>query len=113
MVDLALGADAAAEQVNHFVNVGQTQAKALHVVAVACRDAVELLEDLLQVFAFHADAVVLDGDLDVVLIWIDGGYHEFGRHVVAPILDGIVQQVEDDVGEVHAVHVDDGILMTL
>ena len=110
MVDLALGADAAAEQVNHLLYISQSQAKALDVVPVAGRNAVEFLEDLLQVFTLHADAVIGDCDLDVVLVGVDRGHHEFGWHIFAAVLDGVIQQVENHVGEVHAVYIDDGIL---
>ena len=91
-----------------FLDVCETESESLDVVDVAGVYAVELLEYLLQVFAFDADAVVLDADAQLSG-FVPGADGEFELSVGAFVLHGIVHQVEDDVGEVHLVDEDDGV----
>ena len=50
----ALHLDVAIVQVDHLLHVGQTEAESLHVVHIARMNAVELIENLLQILFLHA-----------------------------------------------------------
>ena len=64
----------------------------------------------LSVEDYGVYAVIGDGDLDMVLIGVDGTYLERQWHFLAAVLDRVIEQVKDHVSEVHAVHIDDGVL---
>ena len=53
---------------NDFLDVCQAQAEALHVMKVAGMNAVELIEYLLQILFLDADAIVLNGDAELVAL---------------------------------------------
>lgn len=94
---------------HHLVHVSQTQAKTLHVVAVAGRDAIEFLKNLLQVVAAYADAIVLDCDFEPLVGQVMRRHHQIERTLLAAIFHSIVEQVEYHVGKVHLVHIDQRI----
>ncbi len=82
-------------------------------MAVASGDAIEFLEYLLEVLAAHPDAVVGDGYLEPFLsvgLHVAGGHGEMQGDFLAAVFHGVVEQVEDDVGEVHLVDINGGVL---
>ena len=85
-------------QIDHLLDIGQSETEALDVVDIARVDAVELLEDLLEVLFLDTLARVANGETEVVLrvprLQID-----VERLVGFGIFDGIVQEVEDDIAE--------------
>ena len=91
-----------------LVDIGQAQSEAFHVVHIAGGDTIEANEDLLQVFFFDADPVVLDEELELAVL-VAGAGHEAQGHFLSAILDGVVQQVEEHVGQVHLIGVDGGV----
>ena len=64
---LTIDADLALVQIDHLLDIGQTETEALDVVDIARVDAVELLEDLLEVLFLDTLARVADGETEVVL----------------------------------------------
>ena len=110
LAEFAAGLDGAVVQLHHLLHVGQAESEALDVVLVAGMHAIELVEDALQVVLLYADAVVGDADAEVCLALIEGVNLDGERLVLASVLEGVVQQVEDDVCEVHLVGVDEGIV---
>ena len=97
-------------QLNHLLNVSKTKSKAFDVVLVAGMHAVELVEDAFQVVLLNADAVIGNADAEVRLALIVGVNLDGKRLVFSAILEGIVQEVEDDVREVHLVGIDEGVV---
>ena len=74
-------------------------------MGVAGMHSVELVKDTLQV-------ILLDTYTIVFYLYVEVGGIAFGgdlqlqADIVALVLDGIIHQVEDDVGEVHFIHLD-------
>ena len=97
-------------QFDHFLYICQAEAETLYIVLVTSVYPVELVEDALQVVLLNADAIVGDADADVRLVLVVGMYLDGKWFFLTAILEGIVQQIEDDVGEVHLVDVDNGVL---
>ena len=64
---LTLGSDRTATLVDDGGHVRQTQAEASHVVALTRGDAVEAVEDALQLMLLHPDPIILDGDADLAV----------------------------------------------
>lgn len=90
MIQFALGPYGAFQVGNDFVYIGQSEAEPFDVMYVACRYAVELFENLFQVFFFDTDTVVLYRDDD--LVSFDGGsYHQLQSHTFPCIFDGVVR----------------------
>lgn len=85
----------------HYLSyVIKSDAKAFHIVDIACGDAVELLKDMFLVFLGDADAMITDAQLKLVVddVGRDGDGRGFGR-----VFDTIVNQVVYEVGEVKLV----------
>lgn len=99
----------AAELADNLAHIGQAETEALDVVAVAGIDAVEFVENLLEVVALYADAVVGDAYFEPVVGDVAAAYGKFKIAVLGAVLYGVVEQVEDYVGEVHLVDLDDGV----
>ena len=100
-----LGLDFALMQIDHLLDVGQSETKAFHVVLVAGMYAVELVEYLLQVLLLDAQAVVLNGEVQVLLV-VPRLDHQFQRLIWVTVFHRIVQQVVNHVREVHLVNKD-------
>src|SRR5437016_5074964 len=71
---------------------GQAQARAAHFPGARAVDAVETLEDAIEVGGGDADAVVLDFDRDGLVV-VAGGDADYAA--VGCVLDGVVDQVAD------------------
>ena len=99
----------AAHECYHLVHVGQSEAETFHIVAVSGRDTVESFKNLFEVLAFYPYAVVGDGDSQLAGRGVGGGYSEAQRLVLLTVFHCIVKQIEDYVGEVHLIDVDNGI----
>ena len=97
-------------QLNHLLYVSKAESEAFHIMLVACMHPVELIEDAPQIVFLDADTVVGDADAEVRLALIVGVNLNGNRLVLPTILEGIVQQVEDDVREVHLVGIDEWIV---
>ena len=106
---VALRVDGALVGFDHAGHVGQSDAHTFHVVAVAGGDAEEALEDAFEIFATDADAIVGDGDEELVSL-VFSAHHEPNGSVGTAVFESVVEEVVDEVGEVHRVAPDDGIL---
>ena len=100
MIQFAFGTDCAFQVGDDFVHIGEAEAEPFDIVHIAGRYTIEFFENLFQVFFLDADAVVLYRDDDFVAFG-GGFYHQFEGNPFAGLFYGIVEQVEDDVGEVH------------
>ena len=87
-----------------LAHIGQAQTEAFHVVHIAGGHAEEAIEYLFQILLLDADTIVLDGDQQLAVL-VPGAAHQFEGHVWAAILHGVVHQVEQDIGDVHLVHI--------
>ena len=97
-------------QFDHFLDVRKTEAEALDVVLVACMNTIELVEDALQVVLLYADSIVCDTDAEVRLALIESVNLDAKRLIFASVLEGVVQQIEYNVSEMHFVGIDEGIV---
>ena len=95
---------------NHFLYVSQAKSEAFDVVLVACVNTIELVEDAFEVVFPDADAVVGNAYAEVRLALIEGVNLDGKRLVFSAILESVVEQVEDDVCEVHLVGIDEGVV---
>ena len=68
MSQFALYFDAAAVQIHDFLNVIQSQTIPLGIVYIPLRYAEELIKDVLEVLLGDADAVILNGNHEHVLL---------------------------------------------
>ena len=93
-------------QVDDLLDVGQSESEALDVVLVAGMYAVELVEDLTQVFFLDALSGVADGEAQVVVLVVPGADVDVDGFVVLTLLHGVVHEVCDGVLEVYLVDVD-------
>jgi hypothetical protein len=73
-----------------------------------CGDALELLEQLGDVLGRDPEPAIVDGDLD--LLPGDPCGHAYGR-LVGRVLDGVVDQVDEDLLELGPVHANRGKLV--
>ena len=97
-------------QFDHFLDVRKTEAEALDVVLVACMNTIELVEDALQIVLLYADSIVCDTDAEVRLALIESVNLDAKRLIFASVLEGVVQQIEYNVSEMHFVGIDEGIV---
>ena len=67
MSKLAFGVDFAFEFGYHFVHISKTEPESFHIVAVACGNAIEFVENFLQVVLLDAYAVVGNGDFETLV----------------------------------------------
>ena len=73
-------------------------------------DTIELVEDAFQVVLLNADSVVGNADAEMCLALVESVHLNGQRLVLATVLESVVEQVEDDVREVHLVGIDEGIV---
>ncbi len=86
----------------YFLYICQTKTEAFHVMAVTGMYTVEAIEYLLEVITLDTNSVISDGDHEFAGL-IPGADLEMQRNIGPLILDGVVHEVEDDVGEVHLI----------
>ena len=80
---------------NDFLHVGKTETKALHIVLVASRHTVILVEYLTQVFLLDADTIVTHGEVEFIFV-IPRPEPDVYRLVRLAILHGIIYQIVDN-----------------
>ena len=97
-------------QVYNLLDVCQPQAESLCVVPVAGVHPVELLKNLLQVVFLDSDAVIGNHNLQTSVRQVTRRYPQLQVAIVATVLDRIVEKVEDDIGKVHLVDINQGNL---
>ena len=105
LAEVALYRDVALVQDDDLLDVSQTEAKALDVMHIACVYAVELLKHLLKVVALNAQACVADGEIKMRVI-VPCAYVDVDRLVGFAIFYCIVEQVVNDILEVHLIDID-------
>ena len=88
---------------NDFLHIGQPQTKTFHIVAVSGMNPVELIEYLLQILLLDANTIVLNGNIKLVR-FVPGldMQPQFAFRLL--VFHRIVQQVENDIGEMHFIH---------
>ena len=106
MIELALYGYFAAEFQYHFLDIGQTQAKALDIVKIACRHAEEFVKHFLLVVFRYAYAVVGNCYFETLAADVARADGKMQLFVFAAIFHGIVQQIENYIGKVHLVNLD-------
>ena len=91
----------------HGLDVEQSQSVAFHVVQVARRYTVELVEDVSLLFMGNADTLVGDGDFG---LFVCPGADSTAMYVyfrfLVRVLDGIVYQITQYVAEMRTVRKD-------
>lgn len=58
----------AAMKVNDGLHISKSQSESFHVMHITCMNAIELVEDLLQVFSLYADAIVRHHKINLIAI---------------------------------------------
>ena len=108
LAQLAFYLDFAIMQIHYLLNVGKTEAEALHVMHIAGMNAIELVEYLLQVLLLHSHARIVDGQIEMMFI-IPCLHRDEQRLIRLAILHGIVHQIEDYILEMPLVDEEGGI----
>ena len=71
-------------------------------MALAGGDAVETVKDTLQLALLHPDPIILDADTDLA-VFVSSTDRQVQGHIGAAVLDRVVEEVEEDVGEVNLI----------
>ena len=95
-------------QVDDLLDVSQSETEALHVVHITRMHPIEFLEDLLQVFLLHAQAVVAHREVEPLVV-VPRLQRHIERLVGLMVFDCIIHQIEDDILEVDLVNVNGGV----
>lgn len=103
--ECAFGVDGSSVCLNDVANVGEPESKSFDVVSVPGVDAIEFLEDFLEIFFSDSDSVVFNSDEQVVSVVLCGD-GELQLSVRRLIFHRVVHEIEDDVGEVHFIDED-------
>ena len=102
---LTLHLDFSVMQVHNLLDVRQAKAEALHIMHIAGMYSIELFEDFLQVLLLHTHSRIGDGEVEMLVI-IPGLHRDVERLIWLAILHSVVHQVEDDILEMHLIHID-------
>lgn len=105
-IELAFGGDAAFVVTDYFFDVGQAQTETFNVMNVAAGGTIKAFKYFFEVLFFDADAIVPDSYNQVILEFsaLDFQY----QWSFATVLQGIVQQIEQHVGQMHFIGNDQG-----
>ena len=90
---------------DNVLHIAKSKSESLDIVAVARVYAEEFFKNLLKVLSLDADAVVLNVNANAVVVVVCVDF-ELRFHVLTMVFDGIVEQVEEHVGDVHFVGVE-------
>ena len=105
LAQIALTLDFTLVEVNHLLDVGQTESEALHVVLVASMHTIELIEDFLDVLLLDALSGITDAEQQSV-VFVPRADIDIEWLVGLAIFHGIVHQIGDGILEMHLIDID-------